>query len=601
MFAHLSIKWKVLALVVLGPLAIAVVMALQQIATIRSEAVDGIVDNAKAIVLMAESGRAEMSKKLDSGLIRPFAELPKDKILQAVPVITALNMARENAARLGYQFRAPKQQPRNPQNTPDAFELSVLAEIESKGLSDKVVVEPGQVRYFRPIKLTKECLYCHGDPKGEPDVLGTPKEGWKEGEIHGAFEVVYSLDKTNAQVRATALKVVGGTAAILAVVVALAWVMLRSSLLRPLFSIQNYAGSVAQGDLEAKPQGEFGAELGHLKEAIASMVENLKAKMGEAQAKSREAEAQTRRAEEALDQAKAQENKVTALLDKLTRIARQASDIASQVSSASEELSAQVEEVTRGAEVQSQRTAETATAMEEMNATVTEVARNSGAAAESATAARDQAQKGAGVVEGSVAAIKKVYEQSQLLKGEMTALGKQADDINRVLDVISDIADQTNLLALNAAIEAARAGEAGRGFAVVADEVRKLAEKTMNATKEVATTIAAIQQGARANILAVEASAVAIDQATGLANDSGNALRQIVDLVSVTSDQVQSIAAAAEQQSAASEEINRAIDDISRVTSETTEGMNQSALAVADLAKLALQLQGLINEMNQNA
>ena len=275
-------------------------------------------------------------------------------------------------------------------------------------------------------------------------------------------------------------------------------------------------------------------------------------------------------------------------------------EIARQVALASEALSAQVDEVNKGAEIQNQRTEETAAAMEEMNATVLEVAKSSGSAAQAAETTRTQAQEGSAVVEKSVAAIGKVHEQAQELKIQMTSLGKQAENISRILDVISDIADQTNLLALNAAIEAARAGEAGRGFAVVADEVRKLAEKTMSATKEVSQVIGAIQDGANTNIRSVEAAGVAINQARELADQSGNALGRIVELVIQTSDQVRSIATAAEQQSAASEEINRAISDIRRVTSETTDGMAQSSRAVSGLAELAQKLERLIVEMNKN-
>jgi methyl-accepting chemotaxis protein len=181
----------------------------------------------------------------------------------------------------------------------------------------------------------------------------------------------------------------------------------------------------------------------------------------------------------------------------------------------------------------------------------------------------------------------------------MDQLGMQTTDIGKIMNVIEDIADQTNLLALNAAIEAARAGEAGRGFAVVADEVRKLAEKTMDATKEVGNAIQVIQRGAAANIKSVDAAAVAVDQATDLANRSGEALDHIVQFSDDTSGQVQSIATAAEEQSAASEEINRAVEDINLIASETVDGMNQSAEAITSLARLSNDLRQLIDEMNQ--
>ena len=177
----------------------------------------------------------------------------------------------------------------------------------------------------------------------------------------------------------------------------------------------------------------------------------------------------------------------------------------------------------------------------------------------------------------------------------MQELGKQAESIGGVMNVISDIADQTNLLALNAAIEAARAGEAGRGFAVVADEVRKLAEKTMTATQEVGASITAIQHSARANINEVSTAVENITDATSLANSSGEALTEIVNLAAANSAVVASIATAAEEQSATSEEINRAIDEINRIVAETTDGMVQSSSAVQDLSRMAQELRRVMD------
>ncbi len=593
----MSIKWKILLIAIAGPLVLALAMFAQQMASISEAGDYAILEQARGIVFMAEAARNEMSKKLDQGVIRPFDQIPKEHLISAVPVITAINMAEENARKLGYEFRVPKEFPRNPKNQPTAQELQALRDMSAKNLDEIVIREPDKVRYFRAIRLTKECLYCHGDPKGEKDPLGGTKEGWKAGEIHGAFEIISSLARSKQQVMSAALTTSLTTLCILGLIVAMAWWLINKNIITPLIHIQDFAGAVAKGDLEAQPKGLFTAELLTLKEAISIMVGKLKEKMAEATHKTQEAEDQKRQAQAATEQAQAQENKVTGLLTQMTHVAADSAEIARQVAQASDALSSQVDEVNRGAEIQNQRTEETATSMEEMNATVLEVAKNSASAASAAEDARAQAQKGTEIMAQSALAIKRVNDQANQLKTQMTALGKQADDITRILDVISDIADQTNLLALNAAIEAARAGEAGRGFAVVADEVRKLAEKTMNATKEVGQVIGAIQTGARDNIKSVDVAGQAIDEATGLANQSGEALRYIVELVTLTSDQVRSIATAAEEQSAASEEINRAVDDIRKVTSETSEGMHTSAIAVAGLADLAQQLQKLIDEM----
>ena len=285
------------------------------------------------------------------------------------------------------------------------------------------------------------------------------------------------------------------------------------------------------------------------------------------------------------------------MLKKMQRVAGEANEISERVSSASEELSAQVEQVSQGAEEQKNRMGEVATAMEEMNATVLEVARNASSAAESATNAKQEAENGEQIVERAIAAINRVSELAQGLKENMHALGSKAESIGQVMNVISDIADQTNLLALNAAIEAARAGEAGRGFAVVADEVRKLAEKTMGATREVGEAISSIQAAARQNIESMDVASKAVEEATGLAGESGEALKRIVSLSNENSEQIQSIAAASEEQSATSEEISRNVDNVNRIVSETAEAMIQSSQAVQELARMAAELREVIKEL----
>ncbi len=274
----------------------------------------------------------------------------------------------------------------------------------------------------------------------------------------------------------------------------------------------------------------------------------------------------------------------------MLKVAAQAADISNRVAAASEQLAAQVEQISRGAEIQRSRVESTASAMTEMNATVLEVAKSAGQASEQSDNTREKADSGAGLVNRVVVSINTVNGVAVNLQNNMQELGHMAESIGGVMNVISDIADQTNLLALNAAIEAARAGEAGRGFAVVADEVRKLAEKTMSATHEVGASIAAIQNSTRTNINEVGNAVKSINEATNLANLSGTALKEIVDLAAANSSVVASIATAAEEQSATSEEINHAIEEINRIVSETTDGMVQSSSAVQELSRMSQEL-----------
>ena len=361
-------------------------------------------------------------------------------------------------------------------------------------------------------------------------------------------------------------------------------------------SLSKIAMQIASGDIgvrfdENRPElGVFGA--------MKKMVVMLKSKIDEAEVKSQEAAKEAQAAREATllaDEAtqKAERAKAEGML----QAAQQLEGVVEIVTSASEQLSAQIEQSTRGSEEQAHRIGETATSMEEMNATVMEVAKNASNAASTADQAKVKAEEGSKVVGQVVKGIEQVQSQSLEMKNDMGNLGKQAEGIGQILNVISDIADQTNLLALNAAIEAARAGEAGRGFAVVADEVRKLAEKTMTATKEVGAAIRGIQDGTKKNIDNVERSGKNIEEVTRLANHSGESLREIVSLAEVTTDQVRSIATASEEQSSASEEINRSIEDVNRISSETADAMRQSSQAVSELADQAQVLKRLIDEM----
>ncbi|EHJ49471.1 methyl-accepting chemotaxis sensory transducer with Pas/Pac sensor [Solidesulfovibrio carbinoliphilus subsp. oakridgensis] len=291
----------------------------------------------------------------------------------------------------------------------------------------------------------------------------------------------------------------------------------------------------------------------------------------------------------------AQKNRIEAQNAAIGQTASEATQVADRMAQGAEELSAQIDEANDGAQEQNGRVQETVTAVEEMNATILEVARNAAETARGAETARQKAREGAGMVTEVVAAVGAVRDAATRLKDNMRELGEKTHGIGAVLGVISDIADQTNLLALNAAIEAARAGEAGRGFAVVADEVRKLAEKTLTATKDVGEAIAAVRQGTTDTERMVDQAAAAVDQATRLAERSGTALSEIVSVVEIAGDQVRAIATAAEQQSATSEEINRAVEAISRIASETADAMAQSAQAVTELSGLAQHLNGLID------
>jgi methyl-accepting chemotaxis protein len=264
---------------------------------------------------------------------------------------------------------------------------------------------------------------------------------------------------------------------------------------------------------------------------------------------------------------------------------------AGQLAAAAEELSAITEQSSQGVVRQQSETEQVATAMNQMSVTVTEVAKNAANAATAALEADEQAKSGSQVVNDTVRTINDLAEEVQRTSDVIEDLKGDSLSIGTVLDVIRDIAEQTNLLALNAAIEAARAGEQGRGFAVVADEVRTLASRTQQSTQEINGMIEHLQNGANQAVQVMEQGRNKAKESVEQAAKAGEALVAITQVVDNIKAMNMQIASAAEEQSATAEEINRNIVNISEVAHDTANGAQQTAKSSDDLARLAVELQ----------
>ncbi len=372
----------------------------------------------------------------------------------------------------------------------------------------------------------------------------------------------------------------------------------HSQMIRPLVLLSDYARAISANQENATcPTVDMPGEYVALREAMCLMVEHLDEALAAARDKEAEAVCRSAEVERALNESRVAEANVRGLLGNMSAASQKAQAAASRIFTVVHELDDNMARVGGDVKVQRDRVESTTTAMGQMNEAILEIARNTGDAAQSADRAKGNAQSGAAGVREAVASIGRVKETILELKETMTSLGRQAEDIGQVLGVISDIADQTNLLALNAAIEAARAGEAGRGFAVVADEVRKLAEKTMVATKQVGDSLRSIQERARENVAAVDAAAGDIVESATMAESSGKSMDEIVEIVQQTALEVASIATASEEQSATSEEINRAVAEVNEVTGKTADSIERSTAVVVEISGLAEELDSIIQAM----
>lgn len=281
-------------------------------------------------------------------------------------------------------------------------------------------------------------------------------------------------------------------------------------------------------------------------------------------------------------------------IDKLHGIISQVTNNTIRVASAAVQLSSTSEQMAAGFEEVAAQAGTVATAGEEMAATSTEIAQNCNMAAQGSQQANKAAMNGAKVVEGTVQVMNRIAGRVRETAQTIDGLGDRSDQIGEIIGTIEDIADQTNLLALNAAIEAARAGEQGRGFAVVADEVRALAERTTKATREIGEMINAIQNETKGAVGIMEESVKEVENGTFEAAKSGQALQEILDQINSVAMQVNQIATAAEEQTATTAEISNNIQQITGVVHETAKGAQESAHAASQLSHLSEELQSLV-------
>ncbi len=296
-------------------------------------------------------------------------------------------------------------------------------------------------------------------------------------------------------------------------------------------------------------------------------------------------------------------NEISAIIRSIGSLQKTMRDIISHISLSSAkvadeslQLQKTADQIAIGADKVATQVITVATAGEEISVTSGDIAQNCQMAAEGAQQASQSAHNGAKVVERTITVMNQIAETVQESAKTVASLGERSNQIGTIIGTIEDIADQTNLLALNAAIEAARAGEQGRGFAVVADEVRALAERTTRATREIGQMIKTIQRETQSAVFAMEQGVLQVESGTNEAEKSGAALQEILQQVNDVAIQVHQIATAAEEQTATTSEISNNMQQINKVVQQTSNGAHASAKAATELHCNAEELQRLVHK-----
>lgn len=463
----------------------------------------------------------------------------------------------------------------------------------------------------------------------EFDILKKVAPIIKDGKNLGTIAIYYSLEQRNKDIQSFIYYVLLLFTVLYAVGLFIVFLSTRK-MSKNIISLRDFAKRVGEGDLSEQLANKSQDEIGELTDAFNKMILNMKEAQEEVVAEKQSVE---RKVEEAVKEAEEQKNYLTNSVNEILTSMNQFSkgDLTTQLevknkdiigdlfygfnisvenirnmiaqvsvavqatASASAEISSSTEQMAAGALEQSTQTNEVASAVEEMTRTIIETAGNASNASDASKKSSEEAKAGVRKVNVSKEGMQRIVESARTTGERISSLAKKTDQIGEIAQVIDDIADQTNLLALNAAIEAARAGEQGRGFAVVADEVRKLAERTTKATKEIAETIKAIQVEAQeANVSMTQASS-AVENGMKLTDEVEQVLHTILTSAENVSMEINQVAAASEEQSSAAEEITKNMEAINNITNETSSAIQQVAHASEDLNRLTENLQALIS------
>jgi len=567
-----SVGTKVIVITMSTLAVLAITLLILYASYEKQKVIDTNIRAAKQVLLVSESVRNNSIAKWNQGIFttnylrqlieNKSASEAKALVVATVPIVTSWEVVQAKAKESGFRFKAPRIGARNPQNEPDTIEREALAFFKSNPTESEYSFfdeEKEEVRYFRPVKLDKQCEICHGNPNTSQklwgnnqgtDILGYPMENKRAGDLHGAFEIITPLSDSFAVLHKEIWLAIGFLIATLLIIGTVAYFVMNKIIISPLTNLALKLQEICtgDGDLKARLEIEGKSEFAWVAGSFNTFVK-----------------------------------KIAKTIDSISQTSE-------QLAAASHRLAEISSSTEQGVGQQLAETTQVATAMEQMTATVQEVAKNATNASEVASTADADVANGKTVVDQAVSGINQLASEVENAANVIHELENDSNSIGEVLSVIQGIAEQTNLLALNAAIEAARAGEQGRGFAVVADEVRTLASRTQNSTQEIQQTIDRLQNRAKQAVTVMDNSRQQASSSVEQAASAGESITTISERIDTISDMNNQIAATAEEQTAVAEEINRNISNIRAVSNETSTGASNTTEACKELLILADQL-----------
>ena len=578
----MKLRVKILARVLPGMIAVAAVLLLVNFSLPAKNSVASLTERSRAVALAAQAVQKEMARKFESG----------DGSLadEAVPVITAMNVAAAVAEDSGSILYIPAFKPRNPENEPADYELAALKRLRDENLDELVVTDRFRIRYYRPIRITAECLACHGEPEGTVDPSGGTREGWKQGEVRGAYMVESSLvPDGDRRLKALFPPVL----ALLGVIIIVTMTLIRTlgKSLKPLGGYIDVLARAAEGDLTVRAEGGSSDEIGSLAEYLNGFLDDLGAVIGRVKETSRTAGRIASGLADNARRSSAAAGRIETDTDRMREVVTRLKRETDAAIESSDSVRQFIGNVARLIESQAAAVTESSASIEEMTASIRNIARI--AEEKRDIARRLEATSSAGEVEmdATIQVIRKIT--------------RSAGVIAEMIDIIDNIADRTNLLAMNAAIEAANAGEAGKGFAVVADEIRSLAETSGESAGEMGKALNGIIDEIGVSRASTEKTGSLFDSMLREIRDVAGSMEELnraADELALGSSQILDALSSLMEISTgvkdASKEMERLVDHVASSLGGIGEISKESAAEVEILARGVSDLSGTVRAVS---